>query len=191
GIISWTPTPAQGPGTNVITTIVTDDGSPPLSATNSFTVFVIDTNTPPVITSQPVSTTNNAGTTATFTVAAGGSGLNYQWQKGSSPLANATTSSLSLPSVSDSDAGGYSVIVTNSYGSVTSVVAPLTVIDPSTILTQPQSLTNNAGTLATFTVTAGGTNPSYQWRKNGANLSNGGNVSGATSSSLALSAVSS
>jgi hypothetical protein len=191
GIITWTPTPAQGPGTNVITTVVTDDGSPPLSATNSFTVFVIDTNTPPVITSQPVNATNSAGTTATFTVGAGGSALSYQWQKGTSPLANATTSSLSLPSVSDSDAGGYSVIVSNPYGSVTSVVATLTVIDPPSIVTQPASLTNNAGTLATFAVTATGTNPGYQWRKNGANLANGGNVSGATSSFLALSSVSS
>jgi hypothetical protein len=40
GIIAWTPTLAQSPGTNQITTVVTDDGTPPLTATNSFTAFV-------------------------------------------------------------------------------------------------------------------------------------------------------
>ena len=38
GIITWTPGEAQGPGVYIITTVVTDDGIPPLSATNSFTV---------------------------------------------------------------------------------------------------------------------------------------------------------
>ena len=49
GIITWTPSEAQGPSTNIITTVVTDNGSPPLSATNSFTVTVLDVNSPPVL----------------------------------------------------------------------------------------------------------------------------------------------
>jgi hypothetical protein len=49
GIITWTPTEAQGPSTNAFTTVVTDDGVPPLSATNSFTVVVTEVNTPPVL----------------------------------------------------------------------------------------------------------------------------------------------
>jgi hypothetical protein len=49
GVISWTPTEAQGPGTNVITTIVTDSGTPAVSATNSFTVVVQEINLPPVL----------------------------------------------------------------------------------------------------------------------------------------------
>jgi len=44
GYFQWTPLPNQAPGTNVISVIVTDDGIPPLSATNSFTVIV---GTPP------------------------------------------------------------------------------------------------------------------------------------------------
>src|SRR5205823_3826162 len=161
GIITWTPAPAQGPGTNVITTIVMDDGSPPMGATNSFTVFVIDTNMPPVITSQPSSRTNNAGTTASFNVTATGSSLTYQWQKGTVAITDATNASLILSSVSASDAGGYSVIVTNAFGSVTSSVATLTVIDPPVIVSQPASRTNNAGTQASFAVTASGTAPVY------------------------------
>ena len=49
GVITWTPSEAQGPGTNTITTIVTDSGVPPLSATNSFTVVVNEINSPPVL----------------------------------------------------------------------------------------------------------------------------------------------
>ena len=51
-----------------------------------------------------------------------------------------------------------------------------------TILYPPQSQTNYAGTAAALSVMADGTGPlAYQWRKNGINLSDGGNVSGATS----------
>jgi VCBS repeat-containing protein len=49
GVISWTPSEAQGPGTYTITTRVVDNGSPPLSATNSFTVTVNEVNSAPVL----------------------------------------------------------------------------------------------------------------------------------------------
>ena len=40
GIFQWLPTAAQAPSTNVIAVIVTDNGNPPLSATQQFTVIV-------------------------------------------------------------------------------------------------------------------------------------------------------
>ena len=49
GVITWTPSATQAPGTNAIITVVSDDGQPPLSATNSFLVFVRDTNATPVL----------------------------------------------------------------------------------------------------------------------------------------------
>jgi len=49
GVVSWTPTEAQGPGTNVFTVRVSDNGSPSLSATQSFTVVVREVNTAPVL----------------------------------------------------------------------------------------------------------------------------------------------
>jgi hypothetical protein len=52
GVVTWTPTIAQGHTTNLITTVVMDDGTPPLSATNSFTVIVTASNTPPVLPPQ-------------------------------------------------------------------------------------------------------------------------------------------
>lgn len=53
GIITWTPTEAQGPATNVLTTVATDNGQPSLSATNSFTVVVNEVNQAPVLPLQP------------------------------------------------------------------------------------------------------------------------------------------
>ena len=47
GIITWTPSNAQGPGVYIITTIVVDNGSPPASTNNSFIVTVNEVNTPP------------------------------------------------------------------------------------------------------------------------------------------------
>src|SRR5947209_4558527 len=52
GVITWTPSEAQGPSTNVITTVVIDNGVPNFSATNSFTVIVIEVNSAPVLGAQ-------------------------------------------------------------------------------------------------------------------------------------------
>jgi VCBS repeat-containing protein len=58
GVITWTPSVTQGPSTNTITTVVTDDGLPPLSATNNFLVFVRDINSQPILPSQTNPTVN-------------------------------------------------------------------------------------------------------------------------------------
>src|SRR5439155_40106 len=50
GVLSWTPTEAQGSSTNLITVRVTDNGAPPLSDTKSFTVVVTEANSAPVLT---------------------------------------------------------------------------------------------------------------------------------------------
>jgi hypothetical protein len=52
GAIAWTPSEAQGPSTNTVTVRVTDNGSPNLSATNSFTVVVNEVNSAPTIVSN-------------------------------------------------------------------------------------------------------------------------------------------
>src|ERR1051326_3510389 len=49
GVITWTPTEAQGPHVFTITTVATDNGAPPKSATNSFTVTVLEVNSAPVL----------------------------------------------------------------------------------------------------------------------------------------------
>jgi hypothetical protein len=180
GIILWTPGTGQAPSTNVFTTVVTDSGSPPMSATNSFNVFVTAPGNPPVITSQPSNQTNSPGTTAVFTVGASGSSLSYQWLKDGSNVAGATTSSLVLPNVSSADVATYSVIVSNSSGSLTSQGATLTVLSAPLITLQPISQTNYLGGTVSFTVGANGTGLSYQWLKNGIT------ISGATANVLNL-----
>jgi uncharacterized delta-60 repeat protein len=154
---------------------------------NGSSWFVETTIGPVAIITRPASLTNNAGTTAAFSVDAVGNGpLTYQWRKDGANLADAgnvagaATASLSLSNVLRGDAGGYSVVISNAYGRVTSAVATLTVIDP-VINVQPASQANNAGETVTFSVAATGTEPlSYQWRKGGVAQA------GATEPSLSL-----
>jgi len=52
GVITWTTSETNGPSTNIFTTRVLDDGVPPLSATNSFSVTVTEVNSAPILPSQ-------------------------------------------------------------------------------------------------------------------------------------------
>ncbi len=149
------------------------------------TLTVID---PPVITNEPASLTVNQGQTAVFGVGVSGTApFEYQWFKNSNSIPNETNVTLTLVNVTAADEANYSVTVTNPAGSALSTQAHLTVIVPPAILTQPQGLTNNATTTASFTVSVSGTSPSYQWFKNGTNLlTDVGNVSGSSTTNLVL-----
>ena len=82
----------------------------------------------PNITTQPQSQMVQAGNNVTFAINADGAlPLNYQWQFNGQNIGGQTTSSLSLTNVQFANAGGYSVVVTNAYGSTNSAVAQLTV----------------------------------------------------------------
>jgi hypothetical protein len=90
---------------------------------------------PPQITSQPQSQTVMATSNVTFTVAASGTApLAYQWIFQGTNLPGATAAILTLSGVLPANAGPYSVIVTNSGGSVTSAVAVLTVTVPRPVI---------------------------------------------------------
>ena len=92
---------------------------------------------PPTITSQPVGQTNYAGTTAIFSVAATGTApLSYLWFFGANPLSQQTNATLVLSNVQPSQAGTYSVLVSNANGATNSMAAllavnPLPSCDPS------------------------------------------------------------
>jgi hypothetical protein len=147
---------------------------------------------PPVITAQPQSQTNVVGTVAAFSVAVTGTApLNYQWQFNGADIQGATGTSLTLDNAQPTDAGDYTVVLTNVAGSVTSSLATLTVVLPPVVLTPPTSLTNSAGSSASFAVTSAGTAPlSYQWLQNLVPLVDGGNISGAATAMLTLTGVS-
>jgi hypothetical protein len=153
--------------------VVNDYGS--VTSSNAALTVV---SLPPIIATQPLSRTNNAGTAATFSVVAFGSlPLNYQWQKNGTNLANGgkisgvTTTTLTITSVLDNDAGIYSVTVTNLASSATSSNATLTVIDPPSVTAQPLGQRVLLGGSVSFSVSVSGTPPfSYQWRLNGISL---------------------
>jgi len=89
---------------------------------------------PPLITSQVQSQTVTNGSSATFSVTNQGSPpLHYQWYFNSTPLANATNSSLTVNNAWGVNAGNYSVVITNSFSSVTGSVATLSVVLAPTV----------------------------------------------------------
>jgi pectate lyase len=134
-----------------------------------FEVEFIPGASPASIDLDPQDQTVFVGDDAQFNVQASGtSPLFYQWYYNTnSVLTSQTNSTLTVTNAQTSDAGGYSVTVSNTYGSATSAVAQLTVnlpVAPS-ISTQPQDQINVLpGATASFTVVAGGSDPlSYQW----------------------------
>ncbi len=137
---------------------------------------------PPVINVQPLSQSVLLNDSVTFSVSASSSTtLSYQWIKDGVNISGATLSNYTIVNVQTNHQGTYKVKVTNSGGNVTSSNAILTVLIPPVITTQPQNQTVPLGASASFSVVAIGASPiSYQWRFNGSPLS------GATSSSLAL-----
>jgi hypothetical protein len=149
----------------------------------------------PAFLSQPGNSTNATGSTVTFAPRVIGSDpRTYQWYKNGNPLSNgggvsgATTAVLVLSGISQADAASYSLAVTNELGYAVSSSGTLTVMDGPGISTQPQSQSVVSGQSAQFTVTAaGGGTLTYQWRKNSSSLSDGGNISGATTPTLNLS----
>ena len=83
---------------------------------------------PPAILQQPLSQSTYQGGTISFSVQASGGTipLYYQWLlNGTNVITGATNASLNLTVVAATNAGNYSVIVTNYAGSVTSSVASL------------------------------------------------------------------
>ena len=153
----------------------------------------------PCILTPPASQTVTNGNNAAFTVVAGGQRpFGYRWLfDGTNLPAGGNVSGtgsnvLTLASVAVTNAGSYSVVVTNAYGSVTSGVATLTVVSAPFFSAQPTNLAVLAGSNAVFSATVSGAAPlAYQWQENTANLVNGGNLSGATSNVLTLTAVTS
>lgn len=151
-------------------TVSSSLGSVASAAANLTVLSII---VPPAITSDPEKTTASAGTSARFTVGATGSvPLSYQWLVNGSPLAGATQATLNLPNVKLSDAGTYSVVVSNPFGSKTSIGVPLTVSATAVapiFQFHPSSTTVTAGGTASLSVGVVGSSPlSYQWFKNGA-----------------------
>ncbi len=127
----------------------------------------------PVILLQPQSQTGCVGSSLSFTSQASGTGISYQWQKNQSNISGATNATYTIASPVVGDAGQYRVVATNTCGSVTSNSATLTMTVPASVAVQPQSQAICRGTNLTVSVgiNVDATSPSYQWQRNGVNLS--------------------
>jgi alpha-tubulin suppressor-like RCC1 family protein len=142
-------------------------------------------NAAPGITLQPAAQTVTVGQSLNLsTTAVGVPAPTYQWKKNGASISGATLATYTVASAQSSDAGGYTVLVSNSAGSVTSSTANVTVSTSTsspTIVVQPVSRTVTTGTSVGFSVLAtGAPPPSYQWKKGGVA------ISGATRSTFSI-----
>jgi hypothetical protein len=152
----------------------------------------------PLITSNPSSQTVTVGTNVSFTASAiGGPSPSVQWQVSIdggntfNDISGATSTTLSLTAVTaDMNGNEYQAVFTNTIGATTTSVATLTVDYAPTITTNPSSQTVNAGQNVTFTAAANA-NPAatVQWQVSIDGGNTFTNISGATSATLTLNAV--
>jgi glucose/arabinose dehydrogenase len=125
--------------------------------------IIYTNNNSPVITNQPQSQTVPQGQPASFSVSvSGATPLSYQWKKNGNNITGATSSTYTIQNTMQSDAGQYTVFVSNSYGSTLSNPATLTVTafnapPNATITTPSQGATFRAGDTIYFAGT--GTDP--------------------------------
>jgi hypothetical protein len=162
-----------------------------VGATTSFVVYDnlrVVSLAPPVISIQPVGSTNAAGTSKSFSVTASTSTsiINYQWFRNGVAIPNATSDTYAIPSIVPANYGSYRVEVND--GRYTTASATVALVPPPPVINvPPASRVAVVGGSASFTVTAttfsGVTN--YQWLYSGTNVAGAG-VSGATTRTLTL-----
>ena len=140
---------------------------------------------PPLIFTQPASTSVNSGQIAQFNALVdGATPFTYQWYKGASPITGETNATYSFTTVLGDDGSTYSVAITNAFGYATvSAEATLTVNVGLEIVAPLTSIIRTVGSAAAFEVVAKGAGPiTYQWR----NASDSSAIPGATNSVLWL-----
>jgi len=141
------------------------------------TSATIAVNTPSTITVQPVSSVVIcAGTSTTLSVTALGTNLLYQWFNDVGAIPGATSNNYTATT-----ADNYYVIVRGTCNSVSSSKSNVTVTTATAITSQPVNVSSCVGTSASLSVTAVGSNLTYQWYKAGTA------ISGATNSILNIS----
>ncbi len=153
------------------------------STTSNSAGFLI--SQPPNVTQQPNDTLVCPGSSATFSCRATGAVLTYQWKKNGTPISGATGTSYTLPTVSASDTGNYSVTISGKCSPPqTSNQAYLRFTTAPTFARNPRDTTVCTGSSAQFNAEATGKGLTYQWRKDGKKIDN------ATGVQLVLAAVS-
>ena len=125
----------------------------------------------PVITQQPIAVATCEGNNVVFEVEATNGNISYQWRYNNVNITNETDPTLVLNNVTTTNAGNYSVVITNACTSILSDAVQLSV-DPSDLsfTTQPMSAIVCNGSSATLTASYTGTVTNVQWYKDGQQL---------------------
>jgi gliding motility-associated-like protein/uncharacterized repeat protein (TIGR01451 family) len=155
-------------------------------------------NALPNIVIQPSDKTVCSGSSVSFPTTTVGTGLSYQWKKGStnvnnsSTISGATTATLTINPADVSDAASnYNLVITGTCApNDTSVNVSLTVNTLPVITTAPIDKTVCNDSTVSFSVDATGTGINYQWRKGSTNLNNGLTMSGVHTATLTINPVS-
>lgn len=159
---------------------------------------------PPVVTAHPKDVSICDGDNTSFSITATGTSLTFQWQEdqgtGYSNISNGgvysnvTTSTLTLTAAPASMVGfSYRCIVDNSAcSSVLSNEADISILSPPSVTANASDVVICETEDASFSITATGDGLSYQWQEEDgsgfADISNGGVYSGATTTTLKITA---
>ncbi len=161
------------PTTTIVYSVTVTDGTTGCANSGSGTVTVSDT---PVVTTDTTNQTTCAGSVVTWSVAASGSGLTYQWQRDGTNLVEGvdnftgvTTASLTNSSATDADAvdevHGYACIVMAGTCTTSSTLVSLSVNPLPSVAVNSDTVC--AGGSALLTATTSASNPSYLWSPGG------------------------
>ena len=129
----------------------------------------------PAITSNPATSQNGcAGLPTTMSIAATGTGNNYQWYKNGNPIVGAVGSTFNIASTQSSDAGTYYCIASNPCGTATSTSDVLTVYSlPTASVTPSSTVTICSASGYTLSVNTSASSPTVAWYKNGTYVGSG------------------
>lgn len=143
------------------------------------TPIVVTTLAPPTVIANPSDQTVCLGAPVTLTFSANGGALSYAWFKNGVSIAGATSSTYTIPSMTDGDVGKYQCVATasgpNPQGcnvSARSREVMVSRFNTPSIMSQPKATDGCLGGDASLTVAVDGFDVSYQWYKDGVALPN-------------------
>ena len=177
-----------GAAGNLAVKVFWQDRQPPYNGNEAIFAWTFAESAPLIpATGQPMPVAGVLDGNATFQVGALGTRpAAFQWKRDGVDIAGATGATLTLSNLTAADRGAYTVVVTNTQGSITSDPAQLTL--PPAITQEPQGQNVSAGTNVTLGVAATGPGPlAYQWQVKAAGAADFSNVPSATSATLSLS----
>ncbi len=147
---------ANGPSYTIPSILTNDAGTYSLQVSNNFSgvttrsALLTVSNTPVIITTQPVSQIVSEGGTANFSVTVSGTPLiQYQWFFGSNPISGETNDTLTIPDCYPTNSGVYQVTISNPANTTNSVPVNLTVLAD----TIPPNVTNISASASQIVVT--------------------------------------